>query len=371
MGQFRRTESADAARAAAKIRQLCSLGLGADAILPSLSHALREMIPSFSAMIYTCDRNGLANGFYDTNPAAFEVAPVYFNEFYNAREREVRRGFTETILTFRGATRRSRTWVVDKRTYQRSDFENLVVRPTRYDDFIQLVVYDGSEPRGFVCMPRTYGDREYSDEELRRLAAVEPFLAHGFVKARVETGLTESDADIDTGLLIANREGKIVHLSAQARVLLYHLQNPATKPGRMKAATGVLPPALLQICQSLSEISAGRDAPPPVHKHVNAAGTFVFRAYWLDGVDAATPLIGITLTRLVPLSLRIVRRLDSLPLSARQRETALLIAEGLTYAQIASRLGVSERTVITHAQETFNKLGVQGRAELQAYFAGL
>lgn len=323
-------------------------------------------------MIYTCDKNCEATGFYDLNPAMYEVAPVYFNEFYNRRELEVRMGFSETLRTFHGASRRAQTWKVDKRTYQRSDFENLVVRPARYDDFIQLVVRDGETPKGFVCIPRTYGDRAFSDEELRRLAMIEPYLAHGFVRSEIALPSAQGDAHEDSGLIIADRSGNILHISPQARVLLFYFSNPALNPGRVVPAASALPLEVVQICQNLDDVFEGKSTPsPPVHRHTNAQGSFVFRAYWLEGSGAAQPLIGIALNRDVPLPLRILKRMDKLPLSERQRQTALLMTAGLTYAQIASRLGIAERTVITHAQEAFNKLGVNGRAELQAYFMAL
>jgi DNA-binding CsgD family transcriptional regulator len=366
------TEAAHAAGIAAQIKQVCCLGLGADAIMPVVARHLQEMIPSYSAMIYTCDKNCEATGFYDLNPDMYKVATVYFNEFYNRRELEVRTGFSETLRTFRGASRRVQTWKVDKRTYQRSDFENLVVRPARYDDFIQLVVRDGDVPKGYVNMPRTYGDRAFSDEELRRLAAIEPFLAHGLVKSDIPMPSAQSDAEGDSGLIIATTSGRMLHISPQARVLLFYFNNPTLVPGKVVAAPSSLPSAVRRMCSNLKDVFEGKAATsPPVFRHSNAQGTFVFRAYWLDGIGAAQSLVGVSVHRQVPLPLKLATHVNKLPLSERQRQTALLMLAGLTYAQIGSQLGVRERTVISHAQEVFNKLGVNGRSELHAYFTGL
>ena len=41
---------------------------------------------------------------------------------------------------------------------------------------------------------------------------------------------------------------------------------------------------------------------PPVHYHQNAWGQFVFRAYWLDGLGAEPPLVGIRISRREPLA---------------------------------------------------------------------
>jgi non-specific serine/threonine protein kinase len=54
-------------------------------------------------------------------------------------------------------------------------------------------------------------------------------------------------------------------------------------------------------------------------------------------------------------------------LSSRQREVLRLIAAGQSNAQIAAALGISRRTVTTHATAILNKLGLSSRAELIAF----
>ena len=50
------------------------------------------------------------------------------------------------------------------------------------------------------------------------------------------------------------------------------------------------------------------------------------------------------------------------PLSEREREVLARVAEGERNKEIASRLGISERTVKAHLASAFNKLGVDSRA---------
>lgn len=52
------------------------------------------------------------------------------------------------------------------------------------------------------------------------------------------------------------------------------------------------------------------------------------------------------------------------PLTAREREIALLVAEGLTTKEVAERLFVSARTVSNHLQNAYAKLGISKRTEL-------
>jgi DNA-binding CsgD family transcriptional regulator len=51
-------------------------------------------------------------------------------------------------------------------------------------------------------------------------------------------------------------------------------------------------------------------------------------------------------------------------LSARERDVTSLVADGLSNAAIAARLGIGRRTVATHLEHIFAKLGLGSRAEL-------
>lgn len=53
-------------------------------------------------------------------------------------------------------------------------------------------------------------------------------------------------------------------------------------------------------------------------------------------------------------------------LSARERQIASLVADGLTDLNIAARLDISEETVGTHLRRVYRKLGIHSRAELVA-----
>jgi DNA-binding CsgD family transcriptional regulator len=56
---------------------------------------------------------------------------------------------------------------------------------------------------------------------------------------------------------------------------------------------------------------------------------------------------------------------EAVPLSKREREIAMLAAQGLPTKEIAARLYLSPRTVENHLQRAYEKLGTSGRAELK------
>ena len=55
-------------------------------------------------------------------------------------------------------------------------------------------------------------------------------------------------------------------------------------------------------------------------------------------------------------------------LTRAERDVALMLLKGEGHKQAAARLGRSERTVRQHAVEVYRKSGLQGRAELAAFF---
>jgi DNA-binding NarL/FixJ family response regulator len=54
-------------------------------------------------------------------------------------------------------------------------------------------------------------------------------------------------------------------------------------------------------------------------------------------------------------------------LSARELEVATLVTDGLTTPQIAKRLILSPRTVSTHLDRIYARLGISSRAALARY----
>jgi DNA-binding NarL/FixJ family response regulator len=54
-------------------------------------------------------------------------------------------------------------------------------------------------------------------------------------------------------------------------------------------------------------------------------------------------------------------------LTARETEVLRLVAKGLSYKQVAERLGLSHRTVQNHVQSTLGKLQLRNRVELVRY----
>jgi DNA-binding NarL/FixJ family response regulator len=65
----------------------------------------------------------------------------------------------------------------------------------------------------------------------------------------------------------------------------------------------------------------------------------------------------------------VARTRPAAPLTAREWEVAVLIAQGHTNRQIAERLIIAPRTADNHVQHIFDKLGLSARAQVAAWVA--
>jgi non-specific serine/threonine protein kinase len=58
------------------------------------------------------------------------------------------------------------------------------------------------------------------------------------------------------------------------------------------------------------------------------------------------------------------------PLTQRQHEVALLVAQGLTNRQIAEQLVITERTAGAHIEHILDELGFSSRTQIAVWVAG-
>jgi DNA-binding CsgD family transcriptional regulator len=351
-----------AARVEARIKQLCCLGLGGEAVMPALLPDLRELIPASGNTFFWAGENYEMKNVYDDNPAVLETAPLYFEEFYNKPEREMLIGFTESMQRQIGIVSMDQAFLVDERTYRKSDHFNLLHRPLGYDDFLRLIVREHGRALGALHIWRRSKGPPFTRDEERCLLRLHPFIAHALTAPKsLDAPLVDSG---EAELIVADGNGKPLYLSRKARRLLTLAAHPRIGAG-VPWEPAVLPAAVVRICKNLVGVFNGEgSAGPPVHHHRNAWGGFTFRAYKLDPTDASSSVIGVIIEHHEPLPVKLMRQIGKLPLSARQAEVCFHMASGLSYAEIAERLHISPHTAVAHSRWIYDKLGVASRAEL-------
>jgi DNA-binding CsgD family transcriptional regulator len=352
-----------ASRVQARIKQLCCLGLGGEAIMPALLQELRALIPSYASQFMWADERHELTNLYGEVPETAACAPIYVQEFYNRREGEVLHTFSDVIRNQRGVQTRDQSLTVARDTFYRSDCYNLLFRPLGYDDFLRLTVRESGRAPGVIAMFRQPNEPAFSAGDIRRLGELGPFIAHALTrKVADEVPLVETG---ETGLIVADGVGKPVYLSSEGRRLLFLATHPEIAPGRTMALAPILPAALVRICRNLAAVlSDDPSAAAPVHHHRNGWGGFTFRAYRLNESGGGPALVGITITREEPATVRVLRELEHLPLTHRQDQICMLLANGLSQRDIAGRLDISPHTVIAHTRAIYDALGVSSRTEL-------
>jgi DNA-binding CsgD family transcriptional regulator len=354
-------------RAEGRFKQLCCLGLGGEAVIPALLAELHAIVPSYSNNFFFADAAGLPANIYDENPGFYDLMPMYREVFYEREDHAVKGlAYSEASATqfgvYDAAAMIGSDYVA---ILARSDIGDAIWRPLGYNfDFLRMFIRDGRQKRTLGCVDlyTSTGARSWTAEEKRRLARLEPFFAHALMARSEDNGfMAESDR---SGIIVADEAGRPLHLSAEARRLLFLATHPRNAPGGSSGSFQALPEEVVRICRSLSRASlGGSDASAPTCHYRNVWGSFRFRAEWLGTRDGCGR-VAVTINHEEPLAVRIARSVNSLPLTHRQAEICLLMANGLSCEQIAERLGISGHTAREHARWVYHRLEVHNRTEL-------
>jgi DNA-binding CsgD family transcriptional regulator len=335
-------------------------------VVPDLLRELDLLIPCGRSFFGWVGADLEATNFYVHNPPPSH--DLYLREFYETREYEIFQN------NFQRASQFSPSHVfqlycdrlkVDRRAYQRSDIYNIL---TPYiDDTLGLIVREPGRVFGSLQLIRSGEPPLFTPRESSLLQAVSGFIAHAMTPAPVvDPACIESG---DQALFVAGHDGRVHHAGARARQLLLMALLPGIAPSADRHAFAETPDELVQLCRALSATASGETGqPPPVLRRRNAWGEFVLRAYWFGPTDGETqtPHIGITIERRVPRALALWRRVEALPLTAREKQYCLLAARDRERDDIADAMGLSANTVTTFRRSVYAKLGVHSRAGLVA-----
>jgi DNA-binding CsgD family transcriptional regulator len=353
-------------RAEARFRQLCCLGVGGEAVMPALVRELLEIFGCFGGtFFFASEKLKLANIYNNFSTPYFEK--LYFDEFHGRPDREPTGTFPFAIRTEFGVRDLDELTAfggLDVNRFRRSLHWNELHRPQGLYWPLRLYVHAPGRGRGLgsLTLHRDRRDPPWSPEEKRRLLALEPFFAQALAEpVKADTPLTTGEA---TGLIVANADGIPVHFTAAGRRLLFLATFPRIAHATDFGCLNRLPAPVVQICRSLSGVLAGDAlATAPTYSHRNVWGGFTFRAHPFEP-ESGSGLIGITITHDEPAPVRLVRRIGEMPLSNRQAEVCLMMANGADYETIAGELGISKHTAIAHGRSIFRTLDVHSKTEL-------
>jgi len=353
----------DAAKIA-YIRQLCCMGLGSRVIMPRLLHAVRSLVASDSAGFFWIDARGEMRNFY----AERTLSPQATAEFWRHYD-DGDAPFRRLFLARASAAEPISTVSVNK-TLERTSYYQNVLRELEADHVLHAIVRDPVNGFGQLSLYRPRSARPFSPADRQAIKRVLHYIAHA-IAAHDRPGSEAMgrpqfvDSDIEA-LLIVRGNGDIEHASGAGRHLLLMAAgdnvNPSTIAGGAVGAKALLE----RLHQEVVAVYRGREAAPaPPRRFIeNAWGRFALRSYALsDNPLARDARFAVHITRQEPALLKLAEAVRCFPLSPQQAEVALLLARGLTNADIAERMNVSLNTASYHVKQLFMKLDVHNRQE--------
>lgn len=351
--------------AIAAIRELCSLGLAGELLIPALLEALHRVIPSSRNLFDWVNAEGRIQRYYFEGPIDHKAARLYFDEFHNKREAEAMPKFVDVI---RGDAMIRSAEELNHRQFFESALYNEIWRPQCLHYRLEAIVRgrDG-KPLGSLVLYREQTDRIFNEADEQMLQALVPYVAHGLQHGK-DRGIDYAGSGRCPVLLNLDATGRIVHLSRNAHKMLLLAHGDISPASAARDPMAENYPTLALLHRQLSRSGELPEAQCALTL-TNTWGRFDFRAERLEPVgDASAALIGVTIQHLVPREVRDLDMLENYPLSIAQKKVCALLIQGLSQPQMAARLGVSTHTVVDHVRKIYLKLDVHSADELRSRF---
>lgn len=204
-------------------------------------------------------------------------------------------------------------------------------------------------------------DRDFSERDRQVLALLQPHLRQAYENAALITDLSvqlgaayETLDRIDRAVVVIDERGRVEHASpAAARYSAEHFAGEADAGLARKLPDTLRRWALTQVA-ALRQDGGRASRPAPLILERND-GRLVIRA----ATDHRPGRYLLIMHRAAPLESS--EPLEGLGLTPREAEALYGVVEGKSSPEIAAQLGISERTVHKHLENTYRKLGVPGR----------
>jgi DNA-binding CsgD family transcriptional regulator len=345
--------------ALAHIRQLCGLGLGSEAVMPALLKSVRQLVGADSAAFFWVDARGEMSNLYAERMLPPETMRRYFERYYTSPEH----AFSERLKE----RAEKGEFIVETSADQplrATRYYEEILRPLDAFHFLHAIVHDGRRTRGQLSLYRGHDGPRFNASDKQAVEAVALYLKHCFASAgKLRRGRTDSFRGSDEeALVVASTEGEISTASYRAYALLAHASG---EPINRDTMAGTVDRASRDLLKKLAGRLQGRDASPDAPRSLlveNNWGRYRLRAYSLSQFE-----MGVVIQRQEHLLVRVADAMLQLPLSTQQREVALLLAQGMTNAEISKVMGVKINTTSYHVKQLFTKLDAHDRAEAIAH----
>lgn len=350
--------------AVANLRQVATLAGPAEYRLPDLAEILRGYVRFDGFKMTWTDERDRQAAVWHVSPdmrAGTESITLFHSKFYNNIE-------NHAVVSSNDLLRGRRT-VDNCLRYGEGFFDTelyaTILQPLGFKHALRLVLRGPDRPIGFLTLTRGDDEKPFSIDDERRLKGVEDLLTHAMARNAVQDDSQLVPAS-DSAIVICDAQGKIVHMSGEAQQFLTYIFAPGCSVEEIdrsfaQEANAWLAPLVRQTMKA----SQRRSTRPPSLYRRNQWGGFSARAYRLDAAEIGQEgMVGVTLTRHIPLPLRLMRLACVRELPGREKQVCLKLAEGLSVAEIAANLAMSSHTVIGHVTSLYQRFDVNSREKL-------
>jgi DNA-binding CsgD family transcriptional regulator len=244
-----------------------------------------------------------------------------------------------------------------------SDYYREIRAPLGAFRILYAVLQDKGRPLGQLSLYRNQGAPAFGRDDREAFEAACRYLQQPL---REPSAPTVADAaqfreSGQAALLVCSGDGRVRQASGRGHALLAQASgcriNRFTMVGELEQAGIDLLRRLLARAEEGTEMD---DAWVYSLQVANASGVFRLRAYPISEG------FGVLIERHEHLLVRLVDAMRGLRLSSQQCEVALLLARGLSNADVARELGVSLNTASYHVKQLFTKLDAHDRDEVIA-----
>lgn len=351
-----------ARRARARILDLTRAGPADPNFLRELSEQLRLIVP-FTASFWSASDplTTLA-----TSPARVEM-PILSGQCERFWEREF---LVQDINLFRDLARAERPVASLLRATDgcpaRSVRYRELHRELGYGDELRGVFRSGSAAWGVVSLWRDEGQQPFSVAEEKLIEDLSSPIAEAFRRAALLQASASGEAPEAPGLLVFDQHGVLESFNDQAEAWLHTL--PPTARDDRDGSHVPVPTEILSVVALAHAIAAGLERGVARARLQSRTGRWlVVHGFPLRGSHdreresrTAVVIEPAQASEVAPI---IVEAYDLCP---REQQITQLIARGLSTAQIAQRLFLSQHTVRDYVKSVFQKVGVSTRGELVA-----
>jgi DNA-binding CsgD family transcriptional regulator/PAS domain-containing protein len=337
------------------LRQLCNLDLPAPVILPSLLPAVRAVVPATHAAFFYCDAQGHMVNMYAERMLPPEAMTRYYERHYRADISAFSTAYLRLVAAHDPVSYRTISAEEKGGDYYREVLSQLSVGHVMYG--IVRSLENGREPIGQLSLYRGVRDAPFDQDDADALRDVMHYLGRALAATPYVQVTAPSEQIAEEAMAVLDEAGELLFADDAWMRLARLARGEPISPGQARDE----PKALREFLRGV--VIAARAAKNSLHVVSSPWGQFAFRHHALEGV-AGGKATALVLSRLATESVRITEGASRLDLSAQQREVALMIALGMTNAEMADKLGVSVNTAGYHVKQVFAKLGVHERAEV-------